>query len=196
DGRLSARANPLPQCPLNPGRFGTVARLLEDRVKSRRPEDAEAMKRAIPALVWLAAGATLAFVTSHVRDWFVMTDELLYERLAISVVRMHTAIPQVHGTTIDNINQLYPLLLTPVFAIGNVGSDVQNAHILNAFVMTFAAVPTGLLAQRLTGSRLLSFVSAALTVVVPWMALSSFLLTEVVAYPAFAWALYASYVAI
>ncbi len=154
------------------------------------------MRRAIPALVWLSSGAVLATVASHVRDWFVMTDELLYERLAISVVRAHTAIPQVHGTTIDNINQLYPLVLAPVFAIGNVGSDVQHAHILNAFVMTFAAVPAGLLAQRLTGSRALSFVSAALTVVVPWMVLSSFVLTEVVAYPAFAWAIFAFYVAI
>jgi uncharacterized membrane protein len=125
-----------------------------------------------------------------------MTDELLYERLAISVGRMHTPIPHVHGTTIDNLNQLYPLVLSPVFAIGNIGSDVRVAHIVNAFVMTSAAVPAGLLAQRLTGSRMLSCVSALLTVVVPWMALSSFLLTEVVAYPAFVWVLYASYVAI
>ena len=37
------------------------------------------------AALWLALAAGLALITSRVVDWYVMTDELLYERLAISV---------------------------------------------------------------------------------------------------------------
>ena len=46
----------------------------------------------LPVLaIWLVAGAGLAQVTQRVVDWFVMTDELLYERLAISVAQLALA---------------------------------------------------------------------------------------------------------
>ena len=47
-------------------------------------------------LLWLALGAALAAFTSKVADWFVMTDELLYERLAMSIARTHSPLPHVH----------------------------------------------------------------------------------------------------
>ncbi|MFL5955406.1 MAG: hypothetical protein ACJ76I_15000 [Gaiellaceae bacterium] len=129
-------------------------------------------------------------------DWFVMTDELLYERLALSVVRLHTPIPHVHGVTIGNINQLYPLVLAPFFASGTVAHGLHAAHVANAFVMTVAAVPAYLLALRVTRNVWASSVAAMLTAVVPWVVLSSFLLTEVVAYPVFVLALLAFHVAV
>src|SRR3954454_25036474 len=72
--------------------------------------------------LWLAAGALLALVTTRVADWFVMTDELLYERLGISVAQTAVPLPRVHGQTIGNLNQLYPLLLAPLFGGGDVPS--------------------------------------------------------------------------
>lgn len=40
----------------------------------------------LPAVgLWLALGAALAAITGRIVDWFLMTDELLYERLAISI---------------------------------------------------------------------------------------------------------------
>ena len=42
-----------------------------------------------------------------------MTDELLYERLAISIARSHSPFPHVHQAAIANINQLYPLADRP-----------------------------------------------------------------------------------
>ena len=125
-----------------------------------------------------------------------MTDELLYERLALSIDRLHSPLPHVHGVLIGNVNQLYPLVLAPVFAGGTVTHDVHAAHILNAFVMASAGVPAGLLARRLTGSTAAAALAAVLTVVVPWISLSSFLLTEVVAYPVFLWALLACHRAV
>jgi hypothetical protein len=138
--------------------------------------------------LWFALAAGLAAMTSRVVDWYVMTDELLYERLAISITQHSSPLPQIHGELIANVNQLYPLLLAPLFHDTLVPSALQYAHVLNAFVMSSASVPAFLLARRVTQSTPLSYFVAALSVCIPWIALSSFLMTEVVAYPVFLWA--------
>jgi len=35
--------------------------------------------------IWIAAASSLSVVAAAVRDWFALTDELVYERLAISI---------------------------------------------------------------------------------------------------------------
>ena len=140
------------------------------------------------AAIWLGLGGGLAVITSRVADWYVMTDELFYERLAISVARGHSPLPRVHGELIGNVNQLYPLLLSPLFHNALVPAALQHAHVLNAFVMSSASIPAFLLARRVTRSARLSYFVAFLSVCVPWITLSAFLMTEVVAYPAFLWA--------
>src|SRR2546430_13468252 len=101
-----------------------------------------------PLALWLVCAAIVGAVTGRVADWFVMTDELLYERLALSIDRLHSPIPHVHGVAIGSINQLYPLLLAPLFASGSIAHGLRDAHVMNAFVITFAAVPAYLLALR------------------------------------------------
>jgi hypothetical protein len=141
--------------------------------------------------LWLALGTGLAVITTQVADWYVMTDELLYERLAISIATLHSPLPHVHGELIANVNQLYPLLLAPLFDGRLVPSALRDGHVLNAFVMSSACLPAFLLARRvLRGSRL-AYAAAALTVCIPWIALSSFLMTEAVAYPVFLWSILA-----
>ncbi|TML15912.1 MAG: glycosyltransferase family 39 protein [Actinobacteria bacterium] len=140
------------------------------------------------AALWLALAGVLAGLTSRVQDWYVMTDELLYERLAISIAHLGSPLPHVHGELIGNVNQLYPLLLAPLFHGTLVPPGLHHAHVLNAFVMSSAAVPAYLLTRRVTQSVRLSYVVAALTICIPWIAISSFLMTEVVAYPVFVWA--------
>jgi dolichyl-phosphate-mannose-protein mannosyltransferase len=157
------------------------------------------MRRAeVAALLalWIAAGAALQALTTRVADWFVMTDELLYERLALSVARHHSPLPRVHEALIPNVDQLYPLLLSPVFGDAPVWQSLRNAHFLNAFLVTSACIPAYLLVRRVTGRALPAWLAAAASLCVPWLVLSSFLLTEVVAYPAFLWAVYAMLVAI
>jgi hypothetical protein len=143
------------------------------------------------AVLWLVLACCLAVATTRVVDWFVMTDELLYERLALSIARTGSPLPRVHGVLISNINQLYPLLIAPIFSHGLVPTSLRDAHALNAFLMSSASVPAFLLTWRLTRQRWLSYLVAALTICVPWIVLSSLLLTEVVAYPAFLWAVLA-----
>jgi hypothetical protein len=143
------------------------------------------------ALLWLALGGALAILTTRVADWYVMTDELLYERLAISVSQLHSPLPHVHGELIGNVNQLYPLLLAPLFAVGLVPSGLRDAHLLNGLLMSSAAIPAFLLARRVSNGSRLAYVVAVLTVCLPWIVLASFLMTEAVAYPAFLWAILA-----
>jgi hypothetical protein len=142
------------------------------------------------ALIWILAATGLSVLTERVRDWFVMTDELLYERLAISIGRGHL-LPEVHGTIIPALNHLYPLLIAPAFAHGLVPGSLREAHILNAWLMSSACIPAILLARRVCDREWLPYFVGALTICMPWIFYSSFLLTEVAAYPAFVWALLA-----
>ena len=141
--------------------------------------------------VALFLGWVLSLATTRVKNWFVMTDELYYERLAVSVAQTGSLLPRLHGELVPNVNQLYPVLISPLYGDGNVPASLAGAHRLNAFLITSAAIPVYLLARRIGLGRLLSLWAGALSVAVPWVALASFLLTEVVAYPAFCWALLA-----
>ncbi|HEX9599280.1 MAG TPA: hypothetical protein VF963_07875, partial [Gaiellaceae bacterium] len=143
--------------------------------------------------LWFALAAGLAVLTSQVVDWYVMTDELLYERLAISIATLGSPFPHIHGELIGNVNQLYPLLLAPLFQDRLVPSALLDAHVLNAIVMSSVCLPTFLLARAVTESRRMPYLVAALSVCIPWIPLSSMVMTEVVAYPAFVWAVLAVY---
>jgi hypothetical protein len=150
------------------------------------------VRGALPVVgVWVASAAALAVIGSYVADWFSMTDELRYERLAISIARAHSLVPKIHGVDIRSFSQLYPLLIAPTFAHGSVPGDLRAAHVLNAVVMCSACIPVFLLARRAIGRRDAALAVAAVSVVMPWMVYGTTLLTEVAAYPAFAWAVYA-----
>ena len=141
--------------------------------------------------VTLTLGWILSLATTRVKNWFVMTDELYYERLAVSVAQTGSLLPRLHGELVSNVNQLYPVLISTVYGDGDVAASLEAAHRLNAFLIASAAIPVFLLARRLGVGTLLSLWAGALSVAVPWIVLSSFLLTENVAYPMFCWAVLA-----
>ena len=138
--------------------------------------------------LWVLAALGLSELTGRVTDWFDMTDELRYERLAISIARTGSVLPRIHETSVRDIDQLYPMLIAPFFAHGTVAFDLHQAHILNAWVMTSACIPAYLLGRRVTGRAWVGWVIAVASLTIPWLIYSSFLLTEVVAYPVFLWA--------
>jgi hypothetical protein len=141
--------------------------------------------------VWVAASVALSQITGRVTDWYVMTDELRYERLAVSIARSGSPIPRIHGELVRNLDQLYPVLLAPLFRTGTVLSDVHRAHILGAWLMCSACIPAFLLARRVTRRLWIAYLIGVLAICLPWMLYASFLLTEVVAYPVFLWSLLA-----
>src|SRR5438105_426734 len=143
----------------------------------RRPPAARGSRRlAGPAALvalWVGVALGLQALTTRAADWFVMTDELLYERLAISIARSHSPLPRVHDGLVPSVDQLYPLLIAPLFGDGAVPGSLHDAHLLNAFVITSACVPAFLLARRATGSAGAAWLAAVAAVCVPWLVLSS-----------------------
>ena len=140
-------------------------------------------------LLWCAVSALLAlWYAGRIRDWSVMTDELLYAKLATAIAETGSPLPQVHGSSVSVYNQLYPLLLAPLYGRLSAPDAFRAAHVLNALLMASTAFPAYLLARQVV-SRGWSFAVATLSVVVPWMVLTGFVMTESAAYPAFLWAI-------
>jgi hypothetical protein len=127
--------------------------------------------------VALALGWILSLATARVKNWFVMTDELYYERLAVSVAQSGSLLPRLHGEVVSNVNQLYPVLISTVYGDGDVAASLEAAHRLDAFLIASTAIPVFLLARRVGVGLFLSLWVGALSVAVPWIVLSAFLLT-------------------
>jgi hypothetical protein len=141
-------------------------------------------------VVTLVAAIALASLASHVGSWAVMTDELLYERLALSIAHSGSPVPSLHGEHVAVYGQLYPLLVAPVFALFPMPSAVIVAHMLNGILFASASIPAYLLARRLVPGWV-AVVTSVASVAVPWSVISGFLMTEAAAYPAFVWAVLA-----
>jgi hypothetical protein len=142
-------------------------------------------------LLWVGLGTSLSFwFAGRVRDWAVMTDELQYAKLALAVAASGSPLPEIHDASMAATNQLYPLLLAPLYGSLSSPDAFRAAHVLNAVVMTSAVFPAYLLARALL-PRLWSFAVALLAGVTPWIVLTGFVMSEAAAYPAFLWALLA-----
>jgi hypothetical protein len=140
-------------------------------------------------LLWALLASILSVIAANVRDWNAMTDELVYERLAISVSQLHSPLPHLHGELVRSLAQLYPLLISPWFAWGYVPDGLVRAHIFDAWLMSSACIPAFLLARRVTERRWAAYLIALVTVCTPWIVYTTTLLTEVAGFPAFMWAI-------
>jgi len=144
-----------------------------------------------PALAW-ALGAALAVIfTTQVEGWYVMSDELQHAKLALSIADDWSLTPRLHGRDVEIYSQLYPLLTAPFYGLMSMPAAFKAVHVFNAVAMASAAVPVYLLARDLRVPKLGATAVAAVAVVTPWMVIALMVMTEVVAYPAFAWALLA-----
>jgi hypothetical protein len=149
------------------------------------------LRGSLPLLaIVVASGGLAAAYALRARHWSVMTDELQTVKLAASIAETLSPLPEIHGERYGPTSQLYPFLLAPLFAFLSVPAAVHAAHALNALLLASAAVPAFLLGRAVTGSRAGGLFAAALTAFVPWLVLSTTLLTENAAYPAFVWALF------
>ena len=149
------------------------------------------MRRAAPEIaLFVGSAVALAVLCSRVSDWAVMTDELLYERLALWFVD-GAFLPTLHGEHVDVYAVLYPFLLMPVFAVVDLPDAIRVVHGVNGVLFASAAIPTWLLARELVLSRMAALASALFAVALPWSVIGGFVMTESAAYPAALWALLA-----
>lgn len=141
-------------------------------------------------LIFLAASVFLGFFTAQAGRMEVMTDELLYQRMALSYGDGLSLLAQVHGETVPYYSVLYPLLIAPAMLLNDLQDGFRAAHLINAVLMASTAIPTYLIVRSAGGSRVTACLAGAASAVVPWTIFSTMLLTEVVGYPAFVWALW------
>lgn len=175
------------------GRFAVSS---DVRLPVRRARAASVSVPAYWALVTstvLVAAGIAGYYALRATSWAVMTDELQVVRLAESIATRLSPVPHIHGNYYGALAQLYPLLLAPAFGLLSAPAAETTAHGLNALLLPSAAWPAYLLARSVTGSRGAGLAAAALTAFTPWLVLTSTLLTENAAYPAFVWAIYLSH---
>src|ERR687883_438079 len=151
----------------------------------------------LPVLgIVLAAGLLAVEYSSQATQWAVMTDELQTSKLATSIGETLSPVPRIHGAYYGSLNQLYPLLLSPLYGWLSAPTAFDAAHVVNAFLLASWAWPTYLLGRAVTGRAAGGYFAAAVTAFTPWLVLSSTLLTENAAYPAFVWAVFLCYRAV
>jgi hypothetical protein len=139
------------------------------------------------AAVFAVAAAGIAVGSSRVADWVVMTDELLYAKLAQGVADSWLPIPQIHGQRSGFLGIVYPILIAPFYGSMSTPDAFDAVHVWNAVLLASACIPAYLLARRLV-PRAWALVVAALSVALPWIVLASFVMSESAAYPIFLWA--------
>jgi hypothetical protein len=141
-----------------------------------------------PPWVWLAAivvlsAAVRSLLVRRMPAPWIMVDELVYSELGKSVAADGSFL--VRGVPSRGYGFVYPVLLAPAFRLhASVPSAYAAAKVINAGVMSLAAVPTYFLARRLL-SPALSLGAAALAVAIPSMLYTGTLMTENAFYPLF-----------
>ncbi len=165
----------------------------------RRLGDGALRRLARPSVgvVAIVAGsaALLAMGTSRVKEWAVMTDELLYAKLAQHIGETGSPLPVLHGDHVGFLGVVYPILLAPFYGGLDPVAAFDAAHVVNAVLFASTAIPAYLLGRRLvpTGWAL---AVALLVVAVPWAVNGAFVMSEAAAYPVFLWAVLACHAAL
>ena len=138
--------------------------------------------------VWLAAVVSLStplrgVLSLGVPAPSVVPDEVVYSDLAKSIAA--GGFPSVRGVHELGWGVVYQSLIAPAWIVFDDPMHAYHAAlIINALLMSLAAVPAYYLARMFVSERA-SVVVAAATVLVPSMAYTGFLLTENACYPAF-----------
>jgi hypothetical protein len=118
---------------------------------------------------------------------WIVPDELIYSELAKSLGS--GALPSVRGEVTWGYGILYPLLISPAWAVFDDPSRAYvAAKVVNSALLGITAFPAYFLARQFVETRAAVAV-AALSVFVPSMLYSGTLLTEVALYPVFVLAL-------
>jgi hypothetical protein len=148
------------------------------------------------AAIVAGSAALLAVGTFRVKEWVVMTDELLYAKLAGHIADTGSPLPVLHGEHVGFLGVVYPILLAPFYGTLDPVAAFEAAHILNAVLFASAAIPVYLLVRRLPLPAACALVVALLIVAIPWAVDAAFVMSEAAAYPVFVWAILACHAAI
>ena len=146
------------------------------------------LARAVPAWAWLAGLVTFSALVRYALarrmpgPW-IMVDELIYSELAKSFAATGSFEVRDQASTVYTF--VYPVLISPAYALfDGVPDSYRAVKVINAVVMSLAAVPVYLLARRVL-SPAMALVAAALALAVPSMVYTGTVMTENAFYPVF-----------
>lgn len=139
------------------------------------------------ALALSAFGALiLAGYALAIEPYSLLPDELRYLEQAAAIADGGPLGPG--DPYFNSWAQLVPALYALAFLVADdVGSAVDAARVLGALALASAALPVYMLVRDLAGHAL-GLLAGALTLLVPWVAMTAGLVTEPVAYGVAAWA--------
>ena len=135
------------------------------------------------ALVGLAAISTAlrAIIVGHVHGPLVFMDELGYERMAQSFA--HTGHFSLFGKTGLAYSPLYPIVLSPVYALtSSLHTAYEWAKVENTVLISLSVFPVYAIA-RFVLRRDRALAAAGLSLLAPLMLYSGFEMSESLAYP-------------
>ena len=147
-----------------------------------------ASARRVPVWAWLAAiviasAFARALMGRGIVAPFVMVDEVIWSEIARGLA--DTGRPLLRGEPDPGYSVVYPLLLSPVYALfDNLVDAYAAVKVLNALVMSLAALPAYALARRVVRPGL-ALLAALLAVALPSLAYTGTVMTENLFYPLF-----------
>jgi hypothetical protein len=130
----------------------------------------------------------LVTVSTLLRFWggtrvpipWITPDEIIYGELGRSL--WHDGTFRILGRPTEFISLVSPALVGGPLSLGNLERGYHLLKLIQALVMSLAAVPAYLWARSL-GARGWAFLAALLTVAIPGLAYSGLIMTEVAFYP-------------
>ena len=117
-------------------------------------------------------------------------DEYMYSSFSRSIASGH--LPAVRGVPSHFLPLLMPLITSPGWMLGSVEHGYRAVQAIDATFMSLAAIPVYLLARRLDLSARYALVAAVLSLTIPSLLLSSFIVSEPIAYPIVLMAVFAA----
>ena len=134
----------------------------------------------LTALVLISAVARTVVAWSRATPAY-FPDEYMYTQFSRSIAQGH--LPAVRGVSAHFLPILMPLITAPGWLLPGVDHGYRAVQAIEATFMSLAAIPVYLLARRLGLTSRLSLVAAALSLTIPSLLLSSFIVSEPIAYP-------------
>src|SRR4051794_11366010 len=108
-------------------------------------------------------------------------DEYMYSEFGRSLAAGH--LPLVRGQAAHFWPLLQPLVAAPAWLISNPDHAFRAVQAIDSIAMSLTAIPVYLLARRIGLTPRLALVGAALSLLLPSLLYSGFVLSEPIAYP-------------
>jgi hypothetical protein len=144
----------------------------------------------------LVAVATTLYMVYALRVAQFQNDEEQYLSLARYVAAHFPDALFQSGIYPRGPQRLDAWIMAIPFAIGRGPDAYEIAHGLQCLMFASTAMPVFLLARRTGLTVLWGLLAATLSIVVPWAIVATSFLAESAAYPAYAWVLYATWMAV